>query len=124
MNGQISLAGDHCDKGGSTVALKIQKTYNENEGLWVLVLEGEVDLHTAGNLKETVTQMLEEKKGSIRVVGDGLEYIDSTGLSVFIGAIKKLQKDNYNIIVTNLKPSIKKLLNITGLDKIIVVENE
>ena len=106
------------------MALKIQKTYNENEKLWVLVLEGEVDLHTAGNLKETVTQMLDEKKGSIRVVGDGLEYIDSTGLSVFIGAIKKLQKDNYNIIVTNLKPSIKKLLNITGLDKIIVVENE
>lgn len=105
------------------MALKIQKTYNEHEELWVLVLEGEVDLHTAGSLKETVAQMLEERKGSIRVIGDGLDYIDSTGLSVFIGAIKKLQKDNHHIIVTNLKPSIKKLLNITGLDKIIVVEN-
>ncbi len=105
------------------MALKIQKTYNESEALWVLVLEGEVDLHTAEKLKDTVTQMVDERKASIRVMGDGLEYIDSTGLSVFIGAIKKLQKDNHRIIVTNLKPSIKKLLNITGLDKIIVVEN-
>ncbi|MDW7672871.1 MAG: STAS domain-containing protein [Bacillota bacterium] len=106
------------------MALKIQKTYSEEEQLWVLVVEGEVDLHTAGNLKKTVADMLEEKTGSIRVIGDGLEYIDSTGLSVFIGAIKKLQKENHHIIVTNIKPSIKKLLNITGLDKMITVENE
>lgn len=105
------------------MALKIQKSYNEVDQLWVLTLEGEVDLHTAGNLKETVTEMLDEKIGSIHVVGDRLEYIDSTGLSVFIGAIKKLQTKDQRIIATNLKPSIKKLLNITGLDKIIVVEN-
>ena len=105
------------------MALKIQKSFNEEEQLWVLVLEGEVDLHTAGTLKNAVNEMLEEKKGSIRIMGDHLEYIDSTGLSVFIGALKHLQKENLNILVRDLKPSIKKLLNITGLDKIIVVEN-
>ncbi|SMP58322.1 STAS domain-containing protein [Anoxynatronum buryatiense] len=105
------------------MALKIQKSFNEEEQLWVLVLEGEVDLHTAGILKKAVNEMLEEKKGSIRIMGDQLEYIDSTGLSVFIGTLKQLQKENLNILVRNLKPSIKKLLNITGLDKILVVEN-
>jgi len=105
------------------VALNIQKTYNEEEQIWVLTLEGEVDLHTAGNLKESVSEMLDEKISSIRVMGDRLEFIDSTGLSVFIGVIKKLQTKNHRIIVTNIKPSIKKLLNITGLDKIIIVEN-
>ena len=104
------------------MALKIQKSYNESDQVWELVLEGEVDLHTAGQLKEAVVDMLEEKTGSIRVQGDRLEYIDSTGLSVFISALKKLQKHQHTIIVTNLKPSIKKLLNITGLDRIIVVE--
>jgi anti-sigma B factor antagonist len=105
------------------MALTVQKSYNEEGQYWVLVLKGEVDLHTAGLLKETITEMIEERNGSIRIVGDQLEYIDSTGLSVFIGALRKLQKDNHNIIVTNVKPSIKKLLNITGLDKIIVVED-
>ncbi|MEN1760064.1 STAS domain-containing protein [Anoxynatronum sibiricum] len=105
------------------MALKIQKSFNEEEQLWVLVLEGEVDLHTAGILKKAVNEMLDEKKESIRIMGDQLEYIDSTGLSVFIGTLKQLQKENLNILVRNVKPSIKKLLNITGLDKILVVEN-
>lgn len=103
------------------MALRIEKTYNEQEQIWDLVLEGEVDLHTAGTLKEAVAEMLEEKTGSIRLEGERLEYIDSTGLSIFIGAIKKLQKEEYRMIALNLKPSIKKLLNITGLDKIIIV---
>lgn len=104
------------------MALKIQKSYNESEQVWELVLEGEVDIHTAGQLKEAMVDMLDEKTGSIRIQGDRLEYIDSTGLSVFISALKKLQKDQHTIIANNLKPSIKKLLNITGLDRIIVVE--
>ncbi len=105
------------------MALNIQKSYQQEEQLWCLTLEGEVDLHTAEHLKKTVTHMLDEKSCSIKVIGDKLDYIDSTGLSVFIGAIKKLQEENHQVIVTNMKPSIKKLLNITGLDKIIVVEN-
>ncbi|RQD72648.1 MAG: anti-sigma factor antagonist [Tindallia sp. MSAO_Bac2] len=104
------------------MALTIQKSYNESEGKWILVLEGEVDLHTADKLKETVNQMLSEKLDDIRILGDRLDYIDSTGLSVFISALKKLQKEEKNIILANIKPSIKKLLNITGLDRIVIVE--
>lgn len=87
-----------------------------------MVLEGEVDLHTADQLKEAVNQMLSEKIEDVKILGDRLDYIDSTGLSVFISALKKLQKENKNIILKNMKPSIKKLLNITGLDKIIIME--
>lgn len=107
---------------GSILALTIQKTYNESEEKWIMVLEGEVDLHTADQLKEAVNQMLSEKTEDVKILGDRLDYIDSTGLSVFISALKKLQKENKSIILKNMKPSIKKLLNITGLDKIIVVE--
>ncbi len=113
---------DEYDEGGSLLALTIQKSYNESEEKWILVLEGEVDLYTADKLKEAVNQMLNEKLDDIRILGDRLDYIDSTGLSVFISALKKLQKEEKNIILANIKPSIKKLLNITGLDKIIIIE--
>lgn len=110
------------NEGGSLLALIIQKSYNESEEKWILVLEGEVDLHTADRLKETVNQMLNERVDDIRIIGDRLEYIDSTGLSVFISALKKLQTAEKNIILANLKPSIKKLLNITGLDRLVLME--
>jgi anti-sigma B factor antagonist len=81
-----------------------------------------VDLHTAGNLKKTVTDMLEEKNGSIGLWVMDWNTLTVLDLSVFIGAIKKLQKKPPHHC-HQIKPSIKKLLNITGLDKIIVVEN-
>ena len=104
------------------MALTIQKTYNEEEQKWIMILEGEVDLHTADELKQVVDQMMEEKVDNIHILGERLDYIDSTGLSVFISALKRLQKKEKNIILANIKPSIKKLLNITGLDRILIIE--
>jgi len=104
------------------MSLAIRKNFNEEENIWSIELAGEVDIYTAGQLKEAFIKIIEEKKESIRIDAEKLEYIDSTGLGVLIGALKRLRQDNKNIIIFNIKPSIKKLLNITGLDKIFVIE--
>jgi anti-sigma B factor antagonist len=51
-----------------------------------------------------------------------LNYIDSTGLGIFVGALKKAKQYEKKITITNLKDNIKKLFIITGLDKIFEVE--
>ncbi|KAB3532228.1 STAS domain-containing protein [Alkaliphilus serpentinus] len=104
------------------MSLSIVKNFDFEKGLWNIQLNGEVDVYTAGQLKETFISLLEEKKESIKIDASELEYIDSTGLGVLIGILKRLKQDNKNIIIINIKPSIKKLLNITGLDKIFVIE--
>ncbi len=104
------------------MSLQIRKNYDEQENQWNMELTGEVDIYTAGQLKETFIKLLEEKKVNIKINAAHLEYIDSTGLGVLIGALKRLKQENKNIIIYNIKPSIKKLLNITGLDKIFIIE--
>lgn len=104
------------------MSLSILKNFDEDKQLWNIQLNGEVDVYTAGQLKETFISILEERKESIKLNAEGLEYIDSTGLGVLIGILKRLKQDNKDIIIVNIKPSIKKLLNITGLDKIFIVE--
>lgn len=104
------------------MSLQIRKNYDEQENQWNMELTGEVDIYTAGQLKETFIKLLEEKKVNIKINAAQLEYIDSTGLGVLIGALKRLKQENKNIIIYNIKPSIKKLLNITGLDKIFIIE--
>lgn len=104
------------------MSLLIKKTYDDVENQWKIELTGEVDIYTAGQLKDTFIKLIEERKESIRINAEKLEYIDSTGLGVLIGALKRLKQENKNIIIYNIKPSIKKLLNITGLDKIFVIE--
>lgn len=104
------------------MSLAIKKSFNEDESIWNIELSGEVDIYTAGQLKEAFIKIIEERKENIRINAEKLEYIDSTGLGVLIGALKRLKLENKQIIMSNIKPSIKKLLNITGLDKIFVIE--
>lgn len=107
---------------GSIMSLMINKSYDEANKVWNIKLDGEVDIYTAGSLKDAFMKMLEENKENIKIDAEKLDYIDSTGLGVLIGVLKKLREEEKNIIILNIKPSIKKLLNITGLDKIFVVE--
>lgn len=109
-------------KGDKFMALMINKKYNEQDQIWNLELSGEVDIYTVEKLKETFNKIIEEKKETIRIDANNLDYIDSTGLGVLIGAFKKLKIEEKTIIIYNIKPSIKKLLNITGLDKIFTIE--
>ncbi|GAB6085958.1 STAS domain-containing protein [Alkaliphilus crotonatoxidans] len=104
------------------MSLLISKNYDEQENQWNMALIGEVDIYTAGQLKDAFIKIIEEKKENIKINAEQLEYIDSTGLGVLIGALKRLKQENKNIIIYNIKPSIKKLLNITGLDKIFIIE--
>ncbi len=104
------------------MSLIIEKYYYEEKKQWSVSLIGEVDIYTAGQLKETFIKLIEEKKEDIKINAEELDYIDSTGLGVLIGALKRLKQENKDIILFNVKPSIKKLLNITGLDKIFIIE--
>jgi len=104
------------------MSLQIKKDFNNENNYWCVELVGEVDVYTAGELKEVFMSIIEEKKENIKIDAEKLEYIDSTGLGILIGALKRLKKDDKNIIISNIRPNVKKLLNITGLDKIFIVE--
>lgn len=47
-----------------------------------------------------------------------LEYIDSTGLGVLIGALKILKGNGKNISLHHLKPNVYKIFKITNLTQI------
>lgn len=104
------------------MSLKIKKDFDNKENLWLVELEGEIDVYTSGQLKEFFKSIIEEKKANIKIDANKLEYIDSTGLGILIGALKRLKQEDKDIIISNIRPNIGKLLNITGLDKIFIIE--
>lgn len=104
------------------MSLNIIKGFDSEERLWTVQLIGEVDIYTANNLKETLMNLLQENETDIRLNCMELDYIDSTGLGVLIGILKRLKNVDKNIIIINPKANIAKLLKITGLDKIFIME--
>ena len=104
------------------MSMKIESKLNNEKGFWDISVEGELDVSTADKLKEYLHNLADEKILDMKINLERLDYIDSTGLGVMIGVLKKLKMDNKEIYILNPKSNVKKIFTITGLDKIFKVE--
>jgi anti-sigma B factor antagonist len=88
------------------------------DGVAVIALGGEVDVYTSPRLKQEMVDLL--NKGTTRLVIDlsAVEYLDSTGLGVLIGGLKRAREreGDLRLICDNLR--ILRIFEITGLTKI------
>lgn len=91
----------------------------------VVDLVGEIDVYTSPTVKEAITELIDDGHYHLIINLEGVRYIDSTGLGVLIGALKRVREHagSVNLICTN--PQVKKIFDITGLVKIFgIYENE
>lgn len=86
-----------------------------------VVVSGEVDIYTAQQFKEKLYRIVDSSSMDIVIDCSGLDYIDSTGLGIFVGALKKARLTDRNISLENIRDNIRKLFNITGLDKLFII---
>lgn len=93
----------------------------ENGKLRVL-LKGEVDISTAPEFKTRLYELVGEGDKDIELFCEELSYIDSTGLGILVGALKRVKKNENSVYIYRLKENIKKLFRITGLDKVFILE--
>ena len=101
----------------------IESSYDETKKKWNLKLKGEIDIYSSNVFKEQLQKIYSsENVEDIYIDASELEYIDSTGLGVLIGGLKRLKQKDKDIYIYNTKPHVKKIFNITGLDKIFKLE--
>ena len=88
-------------------------------------VHGEIDVYTSPQVKEALVGLIEKGHYNLIISLEGVRYIDSTGLGVLIGALKKVREHNGGISLICTNPQIKKIFNITGLVKIFgIFKNE
>jgi len=73
-------------------------------------------------LKDKLYSLIDTSSSDVIIDMNDVSYIDSTGLGVFVGALKKSKQKGTNIVLKNLKPNVKKVFTITGLDKVFRIE--
>jgi anti-sigma B factor antagonist len=99
------------------VNFKISTRTLEN-GMPLIELEGEVDVYTAPQLKQQMIQLLEAGTKQMAVDLTKVEYLDSTALGVLIGGLKRMRERDGNLALICPSPRIRRVFEITGLDKI------
>lgn len=93
-----------------------------DNNFWNVSIEGELDVSSADELKNKLHKIVDEKMLDVKIDLTNLEYIDSTGLGVMIGVLKKLRVNEKEIYILNPRSNVKKIFTITGLDKIFKME--
>ena len=104
------------------MSMNIDSKLNNENGFWDVSLQGELDVSTADKLKEHLHNLADEKILDIKINLENLDYIDSTGLGVIIGILKRIKVEDKEIYIKSPKDNVKKIFSITGLDKIFKME--
>ena len=87
----------------------------------VVAVRGEIDLFTAPELKQKLTDAIESGKNRIVVDLSDTTFLDSTALGVLIGAVKRLRSREGALVIVNVDQNIAKTFEITGLDQIFTI---
>lgn len=89
------------------------------EGPFVVIeVGGEIDVYTAPRLRESIVASIEEGHTRLVVDVEKVEFLDSTGLGVLVGALKKVRADGGTLDIVCSQERILKIFDITGLDKV------
>jgi stage II sporulation protein AA (anti-sigma F factor antagonist) len=86
-------------------------------------LVGELDHHTAEDLRTKVTDSLEKNKINHIILNlEQLSFMDSSGLGVILGRYKQIKNSGGEMVVCSISPAVKRLFDMSGLFKIIRLE--
>lgn len=85
-----------------------------NKGFEVLDLHGELDAHTASQLEEALLKLIKNRKANIIVNFNGLEYIASAGLGVFMAYIEDVRGIGGDIKLTNMNNKVYNVFDLLG----------
>jgi anti-sigma B factor antagonist len=84
----------------------------------VLAVKGEVDVYTAPRLREKLVELVSQGKRQVVVDLEGVEFLDSTGLGVLVGGLKRLRSHDGDLSLVCTQPRILKVFEITGLTNV------
>ena len=91
--------------------------YNK-DGIEVVDIEGEIDIYTAPRLRELLIDLASKNNYQLVVNMDKVELLDSTGLGVLVGGLKRVRAHDGSLDLVCMQERILKIFRITGLTKV------
>lgn len=90
----------------------------QRDGCTVLTVRGEVDVYSAPRLRERLVELVSGGARTVVVDLDGVEFLDSTGLGVLVGGLKRLRSHDGELTLVCTQPRILKVFEITRLTEV------
>jgi anti-sigma B factor antagonist len=102
--------------------MKIMKiTEKKINDIEVIAISGRIDVISAKDLETFVNSTIDNNNSRIVFDLEDTEYISSSGLRIFLAALKRLKKENGEMRLASPQPTIRNILDISGLSNIFVI---
>ena len=84
------------------------------DGQTVVTIVGRMDTLNSKEFEQTIQPLLKEEKPNICLDCEGLEYISSSGLRIFMTILKYVGATGGKLVVTKMRSEVKDVFDMTG----------
>lgn len=102
--------------------MDLEMEVKEEENKSIVILSGEIDAYTAPKLKDTLLPLTTTAEHTVEVDLGDVNYMDSTGLGVFISALKSTKENSSHMQLVDLQERVYRLFSITGLIEVMDIK--
>src|SRR5215469_6317397 len=104
-------------------AVDLKLDHYNKDGIEIVDVEGEIDVYTAPRLRELLIDLVNNGNHQIVVNMEKVEFLDSTGLGVLVGGLKRVRAHDGSLDLVCTQERILKIFRITGLTKVFGIHN-
>lgn len=88
-------------------------------------LKGDIDHHTAKQIRETVDTEVESRKPALlKLDFKGVEFMDSSGIGLIMGRYKLMRAIDSKLQVVNVPKYLSRVIKMSGLDRLGILESQ
>jgi anti-sigma B factor antagonist len=104
----------------ATLAIRMERS---SDGRALVLAEGDIDLATAGILRDALARALEDSALLVVDVG-GVGFIDSSGLNALVWGHWEAEKVGGSLRLRRPSPMLCRLLEITALNSLLLIDDD
>ena len=89
----------------------------------VICLSGRLDAYASDGVEAKISSLIDAAEVRLVVNFDKLEYISSSGLRVLLAALKRVRKQQGDIRLACLRPSVKEVFDMAGFTQLFTIHD-
>ncbi len=102
----------------------INITNSIEDGMLVIVLEGEIDASSSIHLDDAISQAMDAEHKKLLIDCNRLMYISSAGLGVFMSYIEDFKSQDVQMVLFGLNKNVMGVFEILGLDQLLEIATD
>ena len=88
-------------------------------------LSGEIDHHSAAELRRTIDEAVEHAYPEVLALDfGGVTFMDSSGIGLVMGRWKLMRDISGRVVIENAPKAIKKVMKMSGIEKLVSMEDK